>query len=96
MNIKVGDKVIAPSFLREYYKIRIVKSISTKTISVGADGEFREYKTELKQKPANWKVYDEIKATQMRTIKEQIDSLRKQLEQIYNSMETVNINDTKS
>jgi hypothetical protein len=91
MNIKIGDKVIAPSYMNDSYKIRIVKEIRIKTISVGDEGEFREYMIEPKQKPINWKVYDENKANQMRTIKEQIDTLRKQLTEIYASLETVNI-----
>lgn len=91
MNIKIGDKVIAPAYIHNGYKILIVKAINNKTISLGLEGELRRYADEPKQKPENWKVYDELKVAEMRILNKQIDELRERVTKIYNSLETVNI-----
>lgn len=95
MNIKIGDKVIAPTYINGGYKILKVKAINNKTISLGLDGEYRGYANEPKQKPENWKVYDEIKVAEMRTLNQQIEELRERVTKIYDSLETVDIKDGK-
>jgi len=95
MNIKIGDKVVAPTYINNGYKILKVKAIHAKTISLGLDDEFMTAWNEPKQKPENWKVYDEKKISEMRILNKQRDEIRERVTKIYDSLETVNIEDGK-
>lgn len=82
--LQVGDKVIKPIFTGDFLTLKVL-SRSTKTVDTITENGYDFGNIKIR----DVKLYDKEKATRLRELLQKIKTTRKEIDDIYNSLEGV-------